>query len=53
MARGPPTARRRSRFAPRRNTDIYTAMGHGADAYADTLFRGFLVGALRWAAHRE
>jgi cytochrome c len=32
---------------------LYTAMGHGAEAYADTLFRGFLVGALRWAAHKE
>ena len=32
---------------------LYTAMGHGADAYAESRFRGFLVGALRWAAHRD
>jgi type 1 glutamine amidotransferase len=32
---------------------LYTAMGHGAEAYAEARFRGFLVGALRWAAHRE
>jgi type 1 glutamine amidotransferase len=31
---------------------IYTAMGHGADAYAEPRFRSFLVGALRWAARR-
>jgi type 1 glutamine amidotransferase len=29
---------------------IYTAMGHTAESYADPLFRGHLVGAIRWAA---
>lgn len=31
---------------------LYTAMGHAAEAYDEPLFRQFLAGALRWAAHR-
>ena len=29
---------------------IYTEMGHTAESYTDPLFRGHLVGAIRWAA---